>query len=144
VAVSILNDTLGTLLPPRSYSGLRLLGQANLVLLWVLRFGLSWCCWGWRWVAGGILRYEPWYRESDQKKNRIHMASKTLALMHEPESLHCLPPFGEENSFLLSWLVLEHFSACYILLSDEQCSFSCPTGLRKPLLLCRKSKGEMK
>jgi hypothetical protein len=61
--------------------------------------------------------------------------------MHEPESLHCLPPFGEENSFLLSCLVLEHFSACYILLWGEQRSFSCPTGLRKPLYLCRKSKG---
>jgi hypothetical protein len=27
------------------------------------------------------------------------VASKTLAMMHEPESLHCLPPFGEENNF---------------------------------------------
>jgi hypothetical protein len=67
--------------------------------LGILRFRLSWGRWGWGWIAGGILRCEPWYRESDQKKKRIHVASKTLALMHEPESLHCLPPFGEENNF---------------------------------------------
>jgi hypothetical protein len=53
------------------------------------------------------------------------VASKTLALMHEPESLHCLPPFGKENT-LMSWLVLEHFCRCYILFQGEPCSFSCP------------------
>jgi hypothetical protein len=26
------------------------------------------------------------------------VASKTLAMMHEPESLHCLPPLGDENT----------------------------------------------
>jgi hypothetical protein len=26
------------------------------------------------------------------------LASKTLAMMHEPESLHCLPPLGEEKN----------------------------------------------
>jgi hypothetical protein len=51
--------------------------------------------------------------------------------MHEPESLHCLPPFGEENSFLLSWLVLEHFSACYILLWGRTVQLFLPHGPEK-------------
>jgi hypothetical protein len=118
VAVGILNHALLSLLAACAYSGLSLLGQANLILLRILRLRLS--LW---WVRGTLpvefCAYEPWYRKSDQKKKRIHVASKTLAMMHEPESLHCLPPFGEKI-LLLSWLVLEHFSACYILLGGRR------------------------
>ena len=97
VAVGILNHALCSLLPACPYPGLSLLGQANLILLRILRLRLS-LCWSLGTAIGGILRHEPGYRENDQKKKRIHLASKTLAMMHEPESLHCLPPFGDENT----------------------------------------------
>ena len=88
VAVRILNDALCSLPPPCPYARLSLLGQPNLILLWILGLSLS-RCWSLRTAIGGILRQEPGYRENDQKKKRIHLASKTLAMMHEPESLHC-------------------------------------------------------
>ena len=97
VTVRILNNALCALLPPRPYPCLSLLRQANLILLRILGLGLS-RCWSLWTGIGGILRHEPGYREKDQKKKRIHLASKTLAMMHEPESLHCLPPLGDENT----------------------------------------------
>jgi hypothetical protein len=45
------------------------------------------------------------------------VASKTLAMMHEPESLHYCRQRARKYK-LVSWLVLEHFSPCYILLRD--------------------------
>jgi hypothetical protein len=126
VAVRILNDALCSLLPPCPYARLSLLGQPNLILLWILGLSLS-RRWSLRTAIGGILRQEPGYRENDQKKKRIHLASKTLAMMHEPESLHCCTPLGDENTVLMSWLVLEHFCACYILLRTGEYSFSYPT-----------------
>jgi len=92
-----------------------LLRQANLILLRILRLARR-LCWGLGIAGGGILRNEPWYRENDQENKRIHLASKTLAMMHEPESLHCCRQRARKYK-LMSWLVLEHFSPCYILLT---------------------------
>jgi hypothetical protein len=98
MTVGILHHALRALRTARADPSLRLLGQTNLILLGILRLRLR-LRWGRRAAAGGILRWEPWYRKNDQKKKRIHVASKTLAMMHEPESLHYLPPFGDENAF---------------------------------------------
>jgi hypothetical protein len=38
---------------------------------------------------------------------------------------------GVEKYGLMSWLVLEHFCACYILLRTGECSFSYSTQQKK-------------
>jgi hypothetical protein len=64
VAVRILDDTLLSLLSACPYPGLSLLGQANLILLRILRLRLGrGLCWGLGIAGGGILRHEPGYRE---------------------------------------------------------------------------------
>jgi hypothetical protein len=92
VAVGVLDNALLTLLPARTNARLGLLRKPDLILLRILWLSLGGRLRRLR--LSGILRQEPRNREKDQKKKRIHVASKTLAMMHEPESLHYLHAVG--------------------------------------------------
>jgi hypothetical protein len=99
VAIGFLDGTLNALLSPGPYSGLCLLRNSRLLLLWVLRplCVLLLGCWS----AGGILSYQLWGGKKNKKNERTHEASETLAKMHEPESLHSyIPPIGGEEPFV--------------------------------------------